>query len=97
MRGLVPAPALPLFQWSNARDTGEEPCVALPEMALSEHVVNDYQTLRLSLKAHPMSFLREDFRVAAPSDAPKDFGRWRPAPRGSRQQNANAEEARPNL
>jgi error-prone DNA polymerase len=27
-------------------------------MALSEHVVNDYQTLRLSLKAHPVSFLR---------------------------------------
>jgi len=27
-------------------------------MPLSEHVVNDYQTLRLSLKADPMSFLR---------------------------------------
>jgi len=26
---------------------------------LSEHVVNDYRTLRLSLKAHPMSFLRD--------------------------------------
>jgi error-prone DNA polymerase len=30
-------------------------------MPLSEHVVNDYQTLRLSLKAHPMGFLREDY------------------------------------
>jgi error-prone DNA polymerase len=29
-------------------------------MALSEHVIADYQTLRLSLKAHPMSFLRQD-------------------------------------
>ena len=28
-------------------------------MPLSEHVVNDYRTLRLSLKAHPMSFLRD--------------------------------------
>jgi error-prone DNA polymerase len=28
-------------------------------MPLSEHVVNDYQTVRLSLKAHPMRFLRE--------------------------------------
>ena len=64
VRGLVPAPALPLFQWRNARETGEEPRVALPEMALSEHVVNDYQTLRLSLKAHPMNFLRDEFRVA---------------------------------
>jgi len=27
-------------------------------MPLSEHVVNDYQTIRLSLKAHPMRFLR---------------------------------------
>ena len=64
VRGLVPAPPLPLFQWSNARETGEEQDVALPRMALSEHVANDYQTLRLSLKAHPMSFLRADFRAA---------------------------------
>jgi error-prone DNA polymerase len=35
--------------------------VALPVMPLCEHVVGDYQTLRLSLKAHPMSFLRADF------------------------------------
>jgi error-prone DNA polymerase len=35
--------------------------VQLPEMRLSEHVVSDYQTLRLSLKAHPMSFLRSRF------------------------------------
>jgi error-prone DNA polymerase len=31
----------------------------LPAMPLSEHVVNDYQTTRLSLKAHPMRFLRD--------------------------------------
>jgi error-prone DNA polymerase len=30
-------------------------------MPLSEHVVNDYQTIRLSLKAHPMQFLREQY------------------------------------
>jgi error-prone DNA polymerase len=30
-------------------------------MPLSEHVVNDYQTIRLSLKAHPMGFLREHY------------------------------------
>ena len=61
VRRIVPAPPLPLFEWSEAAERGEEPEVALPSMALSEHVVNDYQTLRLSLKAHPMSFLREDF------------------------------------
>jgi error-prone DNA polymerase len=51
---------LPLFQWSDARETGEEPAVTLPAMPESEHVVIDYQTLRLSLKAHPLSFLRAD-------------------------------------
>src|SRR5919112_68212 len=30
-------------------------------MLLREHVVNDYQTVRLSLKAHPMRFLREHY------------------------------------
>ena len=35
--------------------------VALPPMPLGEHVVLDYATLRLSLKAHPMSFLRNRF------------------------------------
>jgi error-prone DNA polymerase len=59
VKGLAAAEPLPLFAWGDAQETGREPVVALPEMPLSEHVVNDYQTLRLSLKAHPMSFLRE--------------------------------------
>ncbi len=62
VKALTPATPLPLFSWSETQESGAEPEVILPEMALSEHVVNDYQTLRLSLKAHPMSFLREDFR-----------------------------------
>lgn len=62
VKALSNAPPLPLFSWSETQDVGKEADVTLPEMALSEHVVNDYQTLRLSLKAHPMSFLREDFR-----------------------------------
>jgi error-prone DNA polymerase len=60
---LANAPPLPLFSWSAAHETGAEPEVTLPSMPLSEHVVNDYQTLRLSLKAHPMSFLRERLRA----------------------------------
>ena len=63
VKGLAGAEPLPLFAWSDTRERGTEEAVALPEMALSEHVVNDYQTLRLSLKAHPMSFLRA--RLAA--------------------------------
>ncbi|MDX1717360.1 MAG: OB-fold nucleic acid binding domain-containing protein [Anderseniella sp.] len=57
-RALARAKPLPLFAHADAEDTGEDTPVALPEMALGEHVVNDYQTLKLSLKAHPMSFLR---------------------------------------
>ena len=34
---------------------------SFPAMPLAEHVVNDYQTIRLSLKAHPMRFLREHY------------------------------------
>ena len=54
-RALRDAPELPLF---GRRDEGAEPAVALPAMPLCEHVTADYQTLRLSLKAHPMAFLR---------------------------------------
>ncbi len=37
----------------------EEAAVVLPEMTLSEQVVHDYATLTLSLKAHPVSFIRQ--------------------------------------
>jgi error-prone DNA polymerase len=61
-RALKPAPDLPLFAAADARDEGSEAEPAqLPAMSLSEHVVNDYQTVRLSLKAHPMRFLREHY------------------------------------
>lgn len=55
-RGLKDAPDLPLFRAE--RDEGDEPLARLPQMPLCEQVVADYQTLRLSLKAHPMAFLR---------------------------------------
>ena len=67
-RALKDAPDLPLFR--TTRDEGEETRVTLPAMPLCEHVVADYQTLRLSLKAHPMAFLRasmtrQGYRCAA--------------------------------
>ena len=58
VRGLPKELPLPLFDRAHAAETGAEGKVALPVMPLSEHVVNDYRTLRLSLKAHPMCFLR---------------------------------------
>jgi error-prone DNA polymerase len=58
VKALARAKPLPLFEIASANDQGTELPVALPPMRLSEHVVNDYQTIKLSLKAHPMSFLR---------------------------------------
>lgn len=58
-RGLVASKELPLFAAMTSRSEGEERSRAvLPKMPLSEEVVADYQTHRLSLKAHPMAFLR---------------------------------------
>lgn len=80
VRALTAARPLPLFAWGEAREAGLEPKVDLPEMPLSEHVVNDYQTLRLSLKAHPVSFLRPAFAAGRvlPCDALRNLkdGQW---------------------
>ena len=57
-QALKDAPDLPIFAHADALDIGEEPEVKLPQMPRAEHVVADYQTLRLSLKAHPLSFFR---------------------------------------
>jgi error-prone DNA polymerase len=60
-RSVKGLPDLPLFAAAQERDEGMEAAAfKLPDMPLSEQVVADYQTLRLSLKAHPMSFLRGD-------------------------------------
>jgi error-prone DNA polymerase len=52
---------LPLFAQSAA--SSHEADFELPAMALGEHVVEDYRTLRLSLKTHPAALLREDLRA----------------------------------
>ncbi len=57
----TPTDALPLFAAARARELGSEPPVALKAMTLGEHVAADYQTARLSLKAHPMALLRPWF------------------------------------
>ena len=49
---------LPLFRAATA--TAREPDVALTPMPPGEEVVNDYRFLRLSLRAHPSSFLRAE-------------------------------------
>jgi error-prone DNA polymerase len=49
---------LPLFR--RVAMPALEPDVALPPMPPGEHVVEDYRHLHLSLKAHPLSFLRAE-------------------------------------
>jgi error-prone DNA polymerase len=51
---------LPLF--AHAAMAELEPDAALPPMPPGEQVIEDYRHLRLSLKAHPVSFLRAELR-----------------------------------
>jgi error-prone DNA polymerase len=47
-----------LFKGQSSPDAQHEN-VLLPVMTMPEHVVHDYASLSLSIKAHPVSFLRE--------------------------------------
>lgn len=62
VRRLPDDEALPLFAAVQARELGTEPVMALPLMPLAQQIVADYQTVRLSLKGHPMGMLRPLFR-----------------------------------
>ena len=57
MRGLSDIAELPLF----AHQPVAIHHVPLPVMTNGEHVITDYQTAGLSLKSHPMRFLRTRF------------------------------------
>jgi error-prone DNA polymerase len=64
VRRLSDAKPLPLFAALRAPEQAVENIGALPPMPQSEHVLADYQMLRLSLKAYPMQFLRERYTQA---------------------------------
>jgi error-prone DNA polymerase len=53
------AETMPLFDRPGIRLTDNEPATRLPVMPSGEHVIHDYRSLGLSLKAHPLSFLRD--------------------------------------
>ncbi|MDX8527244.1 error-prone DNA polymerase [Mesorhizobium sp. MSK_1335] len=58
--GKSAAEKLPLFDQPSLGGLRElEPETKLPKMPLGEHVVHDYRSLGLSLKEHPVAFLRE--------------------------------------
>ena len=58
IRGLSDSP-LPLFDDA----ASGEPAVRLPAMALPQEVVEDYRSVGLSLRAHPVSFMRTGLDV----------------------------------
>ncbi|SEQ72415.1 error-prone DNA polymerase [Sphingobium sp. YR768] len=64
----VPPAQLPLFAAQDLPELGKEADAALPAMPLAEEVAIDYVTHRLSLKGHPMQFLRARFARAGAID-----------------------------
>lgn len=65
IRGQAP---LPLFADPIDGESITEPEVALPGMHLGEEVVEDYVSMRMSLRAHPMELLRPSIPGLTPSD-----------------------------
>jgi error-prone DNA polymerase len=63
-RGLPRAHPAPLFAAAGLDETDGRPPSALPETPPSEEVAQDYQTIQLSLKGHPVAFLRERLTCA---------------------------------
>jgi len=66
----------PLTLSPQGRGGMAEPDFDLPPMPLGEHVVEDYRTLGLTLKAHPVSLLREELsaRRAIKAETLADIG-----------------------
>jgi error-prone DNA polymerase len=80
----MPSGILPLFAAAAAGELGAEPAADLPPMSAGEQVAADYQTTRLSLKAHPMALLRPIFDreavlTCAGTSAANDGGRAKTA------------------
>ena len=61
----APSP-LPLFGPDG--EGGVEPTIILPRMTLGQEVIEDYLTLRLSLRAHPVELLRSHLRESTSHD-----------------------------
>ena len=65
------AKPLPLFDVHGVEEYGEEDPIELPKMAFGQEVVADYQSQRLSLKAHPIGVLRPMFSHTSTCEALK--------------------------
>jgi error-prone DNA polymerase len=54
----IALPELPIFKDADAEALRREEEVRLPPLRIGEHIVQDYMSLQMSLKAHPLSLLR---------------------------------------
>ncbi|HEY0104386.1 MAG TPA: error-prone DNA polymerase [Brevundimonas sp.] len=78
-RGVAADSPAPLFEAMGLIEADGRPPEALPLLSPSEEVVGDYQTIRLSLKGHPVRFLRErlEREGAVATSACADLGNGR--------------------
>ncbi|MCC3305211.1 error-prone DNA polymerase [Sneathiella sp. HT1-7] len=58
---------LPLFSYAREDEQGLDPDATLPKMHVGENVLQDYRSLRLSLRDHPLKLLRPQFPGTAQS------------------------------
>jgi len=65
--GAPRARPLPLFGHAQEAEHGAEPDVLLPALTLGEEVVQDYSSIRLSLKDHPVRLVRAALEPVTPA------------------------------
>jgi len=68
VRALRAQAPLPLFNDPIDGESINEPAVELPSMHLGEEVVEDYVSMRMTLRAHPMELLRPAIPGLIPND-----------------------------
>jgi len=77
-KALLPGDELPLFAGDLDGEGIVEPKVSLPKMTLGEEVVEDYVSMRLTLRAHPLALLRAQLTPGfgvTPDSEPADLRR----------------------
>jgi error-prone DNA polymerase len=63
LKGVYGAELLPLFEAAERPSAAEEEEAGLPAMPLGEEVIHDYRAISMSLKAHPVSFFRDELKA----------------------------------
>jgi DNA-directed DNA polymerase III PolC len=86
-KALIPAEPLPLFSGDMDGEAIFEPTVTLPDMSEGEQVVEDYVSMRLTLRSHPVALIRH---LLSPGVDLKRLGKATCALQGSAQHSEGA-------